>query len=203
MLGMIEINLLPQEYRVQERTPMGFILTVVIGICVFGSIVIYGFNLRNQLSAEVDRNRELTQKKADAQAIADKVDKTQQEIDKAKKRLNTIIEISQTKIVWSLKLVQFGKVLAEYPSFWIDRISLERGGGGGNGLLSVNFYALGDDLANVARFRERFKNDTNFWYHFEKLDCPTETKLKDGGPLKEYGSYAGNVVRFAVTMPVR
>ena len=50
MLAMIEINLLPQEYRVQERTPLGLILTIVLGMLTVGAIGIYGIDLKNQLA---------------------------------------------------------------------------------------------------------------------------------------------------------
>ena len=46
MLAMIEINLLPPEYRVQERTPLGLILTIVLGMLTVGAIGIYGIDLK-------------------------------------------------------------------------------------------------------------------------------------------------------------
>jgi len=202
MLGMIEINLLPQEYRVQERTPMGFILTVVIGICVVGGIVIYGFSLRQQLAEATDNNGRLQEREKKAKEIEAKVDKADAEIKNAQKRQNTIIEISQTKILWSLKLVQFGRILVDYPSFWIDRLALERGRGT-SGVVTLQCYALGQDLRNIARFRERLKGDTNFWYHFEGLESYSEQRVLNGGPLSTYDSYKGPVMKFNVSMPVK
>jgi hypothetical protein len=127
--------------------------------------------------------------------------KLEKEIETAKKRQETIIEISQSKIIWSQKLIQFGKIMAEYPDFWIDRLNLQRGD---KGRLSLNFYALGSDLRKAAAFRERVISDTNFWYHFEKFDAPSirVNQGGTGGPLAKYG-YTGPSMYFDVSFPVR
>jgi hypothetical protein len=202
MLGMIEINLLPQEYRVQERTPLGLFLTIIVGICTVGAIGVYEINLQKDLAAKELEKGRLTAEKERTDKEKEAVVKLEKEIDIAKKRQETIIEISQSKIVWSQKLIQFGKIMAEYPDFWIDRLNLARSGDRG-GKLSCNFYALGNDLRKAAAFRERVISDTNFWYHFEKFDAPSiRVQQKGGGPLAKYG-YDGPLMYFDVQFPVR
>jgi hypothetical protein len=202
MLGMIEINLLPQEYRVQERTPLGLLLTVVVGFLIVGGVVIYGLELKNQLTKATSENASLTTKKEAADKDVARLDALNAEIKNAQRRQTAIIDISQSKILWSQKLVQFGRILADYPDFWIDRLSLERGGARGNGTLSCTFYALGGDLRRLASFREKVKNDTNFWYHFDSFDANSDRKLLKGGPLAQYG-YTGPVMQLTATMPVK
>jgi len=200
---MIEINLLPQEYRVQERTPLGLFLTIVVGICTVGAIGVYEINLKKELAAKELEKGRLQQEKERTDKEKENVIKLEKEIDIAKKRQETIIEISQSKIIWSQKLIQFGKIMQEYPDFWIDRLSLQRGGDKG-GKLTLNFYALGNDFRKAAAFRERVINDTNFWYHFEKFDAPS-IRVNPGGagsPLAKYG-YTGPSMYFDVSIPVR
>jgi Tfp pilus assembly protein PilN len=204
MLGMIEINLLPSEYRVQERTPLGLFLTIVVGICAVGGIGVYELNLRNDLQRLKQRNDDLTKEAAAKKIEKEKVDKLRAEIATAEKRQNTIIEISQSKIVWSQKLIQFSKIMQDYPDFWIDRLNLQKAGAG-SGTLTLNFYAVGNDLKKVAGFEERIKNDTNFWYHFERFNAPRVSVppvTSGGGPLSKYG-YSGPIMYFDVSMPVK
>src|SRR5581483_6127413 len=127
MLGMIEINLLPQEYRVQERTPLGLFLTIVVGICTVGAIGIYWINLKKELAQKELDNTRLKQEKEVTDKRKAEVVALEKEIETAKKRQETIIEISQSKIIWSQKLLQFGKIMQEYPDFWIDRLQLQKG----------------------------------------------------------------------------
>lgn len=202
MLGMIEINLLPQEYRVQERTPLGLFLTIVVGICTVGAIGVVEINLKKELANKELQRTELQREKAETDKKKEEVMKLEKEIEIAKKRQETIIEISQSKIIWSQKLIQFGKIMAEYPDFWIDKLNLQRGGD--KGKLSLNFYALGNDLRKAAAFRERVISDTNFWYHFDKFDAPS-IRVNQGGPsspLAKYG-YTGPSMYFDVSFPVR
>ena len=208
MLGMIEINLLPQEYRVQERTPLGLFLTIVVGICTVGAIGIYWINLKKELAQKELDNTRLKQEKEVTDKRKAEVVALEKEIETAKKRQETIIEISQSKIIWSQKLVQFGRIMAEYPNFWIDRLALQKGGGNDKGKLTLNFYALGNNLRDVAAFRKRVLEDTNFWYHFDKFDAPRVTTpqatsgAKGGGILSKYG-YDGPIMYFDVTIPLR
>jgi len=205
---MIEINLLPQEYRVQERTPLGLFLTVVIGICAVGAAGVYDIRLNKDLTNAQEQNAKLKDEQQKSAARKAEVQKLEKEIEIKKKRQETIIEISQSKIIWSQKLVQFGRIMAEYPNFWIDRLALQKGGGNDKGKLTLNFYALGNNLRDVAAFRKRVLEDTNFWYHFDKFDAPRVTTpqatsgAKGGGILSKYG-YDGPIMYFDVTIPLR
>jgi Tfp pilus assembly protein PilN len=96
VLGMIEINLLPQEYRIQERTPLGLFLTIVIGISVVGAIGVYEIGLRKELATQQSKNQDLTLKRDETKKEREKVEALERVIKSAEKRQNTIIEISQS-----------------------------------------------------------------------------------------------------------
>jgi len=201
MLGMIEINLLPQEYRLQERTPLGLFLTIVVGICTVGAIGVYEINLKKDLAAAELAKADFTKQKADWEKKKADTQDLEKKIETAKKRQETIIQISQSKIIWSQKLVQFGKIMAEYPDFWIDRLQLQKTD---KGKLTMNIFALFDDRGfnRIADFQSSMINDANFWYHFDRFDSPTQRVTPGGGPLAKYG-FLGPVAQFEVSLPVR
>lgn len=184
MLGMIEINLLPQEYRVQERTPLALFLTIVAGIIVVGGIGVTAIRVRDELLQAQKKQEELKTEKAQWEERKKTVEGFKAEIATAQRRQMTIIEISQSKIMFSQKLCQFGKLLADYPGFWIDRLGMSRGGG-----IETAFTAVADDLNKIAEFREAVTGDTSFWYHFKAFDTNAYALNKDvvvpsgiGGP---------------------
>jgi len=201
MLGMIEINLLPQEYRVQERTPLGLFLTIVVGICTVGAVGVYEMKLQGDLAEKTKQKTDLTNQKTEWDAKKAATVELEKKIETAKKRQETIIQISQSKMIWSQKLAQFGKLMDGYKDFWIDRLELQKGG-----KLRMNFYAMFSEkegFNRVAEFESSLLNETNFWYHFEKFDAPTKRVTSGpGGPLARY-NYTGPVVQFDVTIPVR
>ena len=62
MLGMIEINLLPPEYRAPEGTNLPLIAALAIGVLVVGFTGLYGMNLSNELAqveSEYDKRLEV------------------------------------------------------------------------------------------------------------------------------------------------
>jgi Tfp pilus assembly protein PilN len=200
MLGMIEINLLPPEFRVPDRTPIGMFLAIIVGICVVGGIGVYELNLSSELTQKERLNGELTTKREQAKAEKEKVDKLRVELTKAKKRQGAIVEISQSKILWSQKLTQFGQIMAQYPNVWINRLSFNPGGQGG-GTLSLGFFLAGD-YKDVGAFRERLLADVKFWYHFGPTQgTDSLTTLDNGGPLASQ-NYKGSVVQFDMSIPV-
>lgn len=175
MLGMIEINLLPPEYRVQERTPLGLFLTIVAGICVVGGLCLWGIQVNKELNSGREEKERLLKEKEKWEARKKEAEDLKAQIDTAKKRQGTIIEISQSKMMWSQKLCQLGRILTEYPQFWIDQISVDRTRG-----INTNFFAVSDDLNKIAEFREAVQSDSTFWYHFKDFEATNYSLTKSG-----------------------
>jgi hypothetical protein len=197
---MIEINLLPPEFRVQERTPLGLFLTIVAGVCVVCTIGIYGIQLSQDLRVEQDVNMQKTQEKERWLQKKKEVDDLREQISIAQKRQETIINISQTKIMWSQKLCQLGRIMADYPQFWIDGLVLDRTG------LVTTFRVANEDITKIVEFEEAVQNDASFWYHFKSFDANSfnvghkvgiETGPK-GPPVQ-----AASVITFATKLPLR
>ncbi len=200
MLAMIEINLLPEDFRPLERTPRGLFLTIVIGLLVVLGIGAFDMRARTDLRQAEQEKERLAQEKARWEGQKKEVDRLKKEIEVAQKRQMTIIGIAESKIMWSQKLCQLGRILSEYPLFWIDRLTMDRATG-----LTTTFYVVTDDFTKVAEFREAIQNDTDFWYHFKAFEPPIGNKMPKfivpsgpGGPKVER-----TVLTFAVKWPLK
>jgi len=196
VLAMIEINLLPSEYRPRDSTNLPLIGTLAVGIFAVGAIIIYGMQLNGELNRAKQRNETLTADRNAVKKRADEVDRKQREIDAAKIRQQTIIEISQSKVMWSLKIVQFAQIMEQFDDFWISDLSVS--GKGNSGELQMNVYAMGSDLKRVAAWRERVKTDPNFFYHFGDLESDT-VRISS---LTGYEN-AANQMTFRVSLPLK
>ncbi|MGE0713168.1 MAG: PilN domain-containing protein [Planctomycetota bacterium] len=170
MLAMIEINLLPAEFRPREKTNLGLIATVAVGLLVFGVVAMIGFDQNNQLASLDTEYQSLQKKKEEKDRKVKYVRELEREVAQQKDRQNTIIEISQSKIMWSLKLQQFSRIMQEFPGFWIKSIDLLKNSQTGDIQVRLDCSATGSSLREVARFRDTLKNDPNFSYHFEGLE---------------------------------
>lgn len=197
---MIEINLLPPEFRVQERTPLGLFLTIVAGVCVVCSIGIYGIQLSQDLRNEDDLHTQKTSEKERWEQKKKEVDDLRDQIATAQKRQETIINISQTKIMWSQKLCQLGRIMGDYPQFWIDGLTLDRQG------LTTSFKVANEDIIKVVEFEDAVQNDASFWYHFKNFEANSfnvtkNEKIETGQKGPEVR--AQSVITFATKLPLR
>jgi Tfp pilus assembly protein PilN len=167
VLAMIEINLLPGEYRPREKTNVPLMLTVAVGMLVVGFIIMWGIQLNRELGAEITLNAELTTEKTALEDDVKKVKALKNKIARQKARQDTIIQISQSKVMWSLKLQQLAQIMEKFPNFWVKTMTLSKSRGGAD--LKLQLSATGSNLREVARFRDALKADPNFAYHFGEL----------------------------------
>jgi hypothetical protein len=101
--------------------------------------------------------------------------------------------------MWSQKLCQLGRIMAEYPQFWCDRLVLDRVG------ITTTFTVANEDLNKIAEFREAVQNDTSFWYHFREFQNASGFAV-----TKKYKVPTGNgpsvtaatAITFATKMPL-
>lgn len=168
---MIQVNLLPEEFRRPDRTPMPLFLTVVFGIISVAILGMWLFALSSSLQNLEEANEQLQGQKATWSQRATVVDKLNREISTQKKRQNTIIGISLSKIMWSQKLIQLSRILDnDFEDFWIRNMTMTQTAKGGT--LVLTSLCQGEDFARVSDFRNRLKNNPNFWYHFKAIRAP-------------------------------
>ncbi|RMG11437.1 MAG: hypothetical protein D6731_15565 [Planctomycetota bacterium] len=168
MLAMIEINLLPPEYRPGDKTSLPLLLTIAVGMVVVGSITLWGLDLNRQLGKLKSEASDLQKEKASLEADVQKVKQIERKIARQRARQDTIIAISQSKVMWSLKLQQLSQIMSRFPNFWVKSMVLTKGRK--NRALKLTVSATGSNLSEVARFRNALKEDPNFFYHFDKLE---------------------------------
>ena len=207
MLAMIEINLLPEEFRPREKTNVGLIGTVAVGLFVSGAALMLSLNQKSTLALKRDDVQNAEQLLKDKTAQVKEIKALEAEIAQKKDRQNTIIEISQSKVMWSLKLQQFSAILQDFPGFWINSLNLSQSKSRTASktkkddvvsILRMDCGATGNSFREVARFRDALKDEPNFYYHFSDL----KSLSVQVEPLEE-GFNFREVVKFAIELPLR
>lgn len=205
MLAMIEINLLPEEFRPPEKTNVGLIGTVAVGLLVSGAALMISLDTKSELTKKRNEVQQAEQTLADKKAQVKEIKALEAEIAQKKERQNTIIKISQSKVMWSLKLQQFSQIVADFQGFWIESLNLSqvakrgaKGAGGTESLLRMNCGATGSSLREVARFRDALKDDPNFFYHFGDLKS-SNVRVEE---LDEEFNFREKMV-FSIELPLR
>ncbi|MEZ6184416.1 MAG: hypothetical protein R3F62_05310 [Planctomycetota bacterium] len=163
---MIQVNLLPPEYRQRDGTNLPLLVAAVAGVAVVLGVISLWFSVNNELTRRKGDLEVLKEDEAKLIEEKKKVDAIQAEIDTLTARQDTIIDISQSKVMWSLKLEQLSDLMSKYKDFWVDSIRLQPGT---NQRLTMDCSALDYDLNRVASFRRALKEDPNFAYHFDDL----------------------------------
>lgn len=178
MLGMIQINLLPPEYRQPSGANMPLVLAAVLGVTTVLGMIFWWFTLSQEvtqlegtLQTKQGEEQKLQAQKKEVQAI-------ETEIGDLTARQDTIIDISQSKVMWSLKLEQLSDLMSKYKDVWVDSIRLLPGA---NPQLTMGCSALDYDLQRLASFRRALKEDPNFAYHFDGLKSDRATRRELDG----------------------
>ena len=178
MLAMIEINLLPQEYRPPESTNVPLMLTILGGVVVVCGLFFYMMKVQGEIEELNASIKHLSDRKAELELEAKKIDKLNEEIERQKTRQETIIEISQSKVMWSQKLEQFSRIMSEHKNFWVQQLTLSKAGGRNAGTtLGMRASGLHYDISEVAKLQDALKNDQNFFYHFDDLQSYSVNKV--------------------------
>jgi Tfp pilus assembly protein PilN len=205
VLAMIEINLLPPEYRPRETTNIPLIATILGGVVVVCGLFFYWMSVNGQVAELTRKNADLAKQKTDLEAEAKKIDTLREEIERQKSRQETIIEISQSKVMWSQKLEQLAQILGQQEfknRFWITSLTLVKAGGraGATSTLAMKVSGIGYDMREVAKLRDAIQQDQNFFYHFVKLESFTVNR-KD----LTVGKYrnATELMDFEIKLPVQ
>jgi cell division protein FtsB len=109
---MIQINLLPPEYRPRTGTPVARFVAIVVGVVLIASATgAYAYTHFIELAKvrELKASREAEVKSKEAQR--DRSLALQREIDVYERRREAIQTINRSRILWSRKLDQFFDIL--------------------------------------------------------------------------------------------
>ena len=133
---MLKINLLPQEYRVVDRTPMGtFLMVVTCTVLTVSSLSLAAylyFSYLKGAEAQRDIAKEEYENLAPMAKYADDLEKEKTEYIK---RSQVIQEIETTRILWTRKLDQLAEVINNRGDIkrhwvWLKEFKMKMGGSG-------------------------------------------------------------------------
>jgi hypothetical protein len=177
MPAMITINLLPPEYRKQERTPLSRFIVLLVGVLILFSSGAFFVYVRYYLLDFA--NTELATTKAELENVKERHDYYKALVVLQKKyqtREDTIRNIKESRIPWSVKLMQFYDFFAldEFSNrAWIDgltvrmtqrRVASRRATGpqaAGQMQFTIHTIADSSDTWNhLTDFREALKGDS-------------------------------------------
>lgn len=191
---MIEINLLPPQYRSVERTPMPVFLGLIGGLAMIGvALGFLGVMIRAAQRAEEEKIQ-LTQERDRKKVEAAAVDQLQRDIQEAQGRVDTVLGIAESKIYWGMKLDQLVRIIP--PTVWIDSLNMQQRPNGGELKLACNARGVG--LNRFTEFTQALRSDTNFFYHFDAILASTINVV----PTDQKTFIDAEYLQFPMTLPL-
>lgn len=217
---MIAINLLPEDRRPVERTPLPRLLVIlagVAGLCLEVAVLL-NLALFRYPGAEQERARQRV-KRDELKKQEKRVKEVEKEIGRVKHRGDSIQKILKYRRVWAPILYRLSDPEVLPASIWFRKVRLlkpRRTGRGGSGApklsLVIDAYAQGPDsstmLLELSSF-ERNLRKLNDWFpedfDFDKA-APKVTGIKRE-TLKSGRDTASEVpeqaIAFTVTIPLK
>ena len=189
MLFLIEINLLPPQYRKLRRTPWPIFLALTLGVALVSIAVFMLVETvaeSNQLATELQSKKSLLEA---TKTAAEELEKVNGQINQLQDWSVQAIKLAQTKIYWSPIIDRFAQMLP--PQAWVNSIALSAEGG-----MRIPCIAAGADFGPFLGFRSRLQESTNFFYHFKEV-------LGDNATVsKGVGRIGGSTISFEITLPM-
>ncbi|MFC1671751.1 PilN domain-containing protein [Planctomycetota bacterium] len=182
---MIRINLLPEELRPLEKTPLGRFLIIVFGV-MFSTAALFLFLVLQFKTLPVARQQKASAESTKKQKTveAKRFDELKKEIDFFKLRIDTVNRISQERYIWSRKLHQLHKVIAEdSPDVSLKQVVIEQKAGVGVGAVPkmeivIEGYSIIPELKAAADFMKNLRK-SDFFHDCEDIN-PENTVVRDG-----------------------
>lgn len=171
---MIEIDLLPEERKPVERTPLPRFIAILTGVILTSMCLVAGGYLWFvKIPALTAKRNDLQEEKEQKQKKVEVHDKLQKKVNQLKKVERTIEKISPDGMKetyrWSYATDQLLEAIDRSPGIWISSFTGTRGenqqqrgrgrGSGGKTLYSLQFrvHGAGQDLEQLLDFERRIK----------------------------------------------
>jgi len=192
---VININLLPHEYRKAEATPIGRFLAIVIGaVLVTSGLVAYGYVHYSELKGVREVRASVEEQFANKKARAQISKNLQAEINAYETRRKAITKIARARILQSRKLDEFLDIIhnggnREAYYVWLERLAVKpargtrrRGKGPqSGGSWAFDGYAETTEFSRVTNLRDAIRKDS-FFDDFQQISLPVfQAKVWDDG----------------------
>lgn len=200
---MLKVNLLPEDRRQRERTPLPRFIVLLVGVAIITSelaICGYGYMQWQTLLSEKER---LQSRVKELQPKVETFNKLKEDISQLKQRKNILEEIRpeglKEKYQWSYAIDQLFTVIDESPGVWIENLSgqMEKNGGrGASASLSLSFSTKGaPPFSRLTSFQEQMKqylidekgvftNLDRTWYPYDENESEVSTYWSTDYKLK-------------------
>jgi hypothetical protein len=171
---VIQINLLPAEYRKSESTPIARFIAIVVGaILVTGGLVAYGFVHYSTLKGARELREATEADYVNKKAQSDVSLALQAEIDAYETRRRAIQQVAKGRILHSKKLDEFLDIIHSPPEkgayfVWLKDLNVKpprqvrRGKATSGGAVSFSGWAETIEFSRVTNLRDAIRKDAYF-----------------------------------------
>jgi len=161
---MIEVNLLPQEYRRPERTPLPRFIVILVGVALVAGLGAFLMKKFMDVRYEKNRQQELNQRLDLLKQFVDKYNKLISQKREIEVRMSAIETIWQSRLYWAVKLDQLADLVPGYVGLRNLRLeeprSLARTAAGlAGGTLSMSCISASENERRLANFRRILKGE--------------------------------------------
>jgi Tfp pilus assembly protein PilN len=160
---MIEVNLLPQELRRVEHTPLPRFLIIIAGTTLVSIVLALGAIVNLKTLPAMARADAALAEEMKAAAQSEREHGTLMgQIEEVKQRKRAIAEIWRARIIWSKKLEQLGSMLPRFVG--LEKMTLENSPRTARdseigGCLSLESVCAGADVDRLAMLRRILRGD--------------------------------------------
>lgn len=175
---MIQINLLPEEFRPTDGNVLPMAFTFTIGFSILCVLSVYWVVLTRTVTSQKSERSTQQTELAKWREKEKRLNQLIKEIKASQSRQETIIKISSSKIMWSAKMSQLSTICAKFKNVWVESVVVNQNGL--KGTMRLNCNLMSDISADISGFNEAIKSNRLFWYHFKKLEISREVRQEAG-----------------------
>lgn len=178
---MIEINLLPQDFRKKEKSYLARIPRKEMFLAVLGCLVLFHLFLISLTAMSARRLKSLKKTWQELAPKRERLDGLKKQLSEINARIPLFEQLIKDRILWSKKLHQLSESIVS--GVWLNELSLETKEMQAKGQLSKYLIIRGscasrtkDEPALIGRFMQNLKDDPLFSSDFAEIGL---------GPIKK------------------
>ncbi|PIE24379.1 MAG: hypothetical protein CSA62_03600 [Planctomycetota bacterium] len=175
---MIQINLLPEEFRRRERTSIKVFATVLAAVVVACCSVGYLGHVYFQEYRTIVSERESQQEKLrNIEGLAKYDDRLLAEIKEYEKRSKTIQQIANSRVLWTRLIDRFIDIVnnegsTERHMCWFDSLKAGDTRGAAGPQVTLSAFSETASWKKQADFLDDLQNDELFFADFDRITAP-------------------------------
>jgi len=192
---MIEINLLPQEFRKKGKSYLARIPKKEMVLAVLGCLVLFHLFLISLTAMSAKRLKSLKKAWQELAPEKERLDGLKKQLSEINARIPLFEQLIKNRILWSEKLNQLSESIVS--GVWLNELSLVTKEAQAKGQLSKYLIIQGscasrtkDEPALIGRFMQNLKEDPSFSSDFAEIRL---------GPIKKRLISQTTVMDFILT----